>query len=112
MYGGVETSLAPSNLPPDLPLLSTGGREGMFLLHHPNQKEKIMEPIKKYKIVEGKKEGCFTGYHLEPEISDISVYGKNELIFTLEEVAKACNIAYTQAVIDMLNGDLKLPKME
>ena len=35
MYGGVETSAAPSNLLPNSPYLVWEVREGMFLFHHP-----------------------------------------------------------------------------
>ena len=67
-----------------------------------------MEPIKKYEVSENPSEGV-SGFHIEPDIECVA-WAKNERIFTLNDIAYFCNLAYTQAVIDMLNGDIQLPK--
>jgi len=71
-----------------------------------------MKPIEKYKVDKESKDGYHPSLSISPGIEVyFNIYPGGEVISCqVEDIVKALNLAYTQAVIDMINGELAIGK--
>lgn len=70
-----------------------------------------MEPICKYEAVKTTKNTYDSSISIQPETGVyFNIYPDGAVReVNADDIARALNFAYTQAIIDLLNGDVKIP---